>query len=246
MRKVLNEDYYDSMSIDDVLAKASVTRSQNEEALTTTASGLVVVYKRKPNECNINNYNPRVMIACQANMDIQYALNAYTCVMYVASYIMKTDSAMGVLLKRVATATRTEELKTQMKRVGAAFLDHREVSAQEAADRILPLPMKSTDRAIVFVDTNTKKERIGVLKNSAQINELDDNDCNVFCKNLLDRHQHRPLQLQNMCLAQFAADYVTYYKGDDDDVTHSDVLSSVTTGDSTELSRLHSHLAMVK
>ena len=38
-------------------------------------------------------------------------LNAYACVMYVASYIMKIDHAMGELLKRVATATRTEELK---------------------------------------------------------------------------------------------------------------------------------------
>jgi len=42
------------------------------------------------------------MPACQANMDLQFVLNAYACVMYVASYIMRTDRAMGEILKLVA------------------------------------------------------------------------------------------------------------------------------------------------
>ena len=51
------------------------------------------------------------MLAWQANMDIQFVLNAYACIMYVASYIMKTERSMGELLKRVATEARTDELK---------------------------------------------------------------------------------------------------------------------------------------
>lgn len=46
-------------------------------------------------------------------MDLQCVLNAYACVMYVASYIMKTDRAMGEVLKRVASEVRTEELKAE-------------------------------------------------------------------------------------------------------------------------------------
>ncbi len=53
----------------------------------------------------------------------------------------------------------------QMCRVGSAFLTHREVSAQEAMYRILSLPMKQLSRSVVFVDTNSKNERIAVLKN---------------------------------------------------------------------------------
>ena len=56
-------------------------------------------------------------------MDLQYVLNAYACVMYVASYIMKTDRAMGELLKQVASESRTEELKVQMRKVGSAFFN---------------------------------------------------------------------------------------------------------------------------
>ncbi len=83
-------------------------------------------------------------------MDLQYVLNAYACVMYVASYIMKTDRAMGELLKHVASEARTEELKVQMRKVGSAFLTHREVSAQEAAYRMLSLPMKQLSRSVAF------------------------------------------------------------------------------------------------
>ena len=103
---------------------------------------------------------PSVMLVWQANMDIQ---NAYACVMYVASYIMKTERSMGELLKRVA---RTDELKIQLRKVGSAFLTHRELSAQEAVYRLLSIPMKQLSRSVVFADTNPKNERIAVLKSS--------------------------------------------------------------------------------
>ena len=59
------------------------------------------------------------MLAWQANMDIQFVLNAYACIMYVASYIMKTERYMGELLKQVAAEARTDELKTQLRKVGS-------------------------------------------------------------------------------------------------------------------------------
>ena len=76
------------------------------------------------------------MLAWQANMDLQYVMNPYACIMYVASYMMKTEKAMGELLRSVANENRSEELETQLKKVGSAFLNHREVSAQEAVYRI--------------------------------------------------------------------------------------------------------------
>ena len=58
-----------------------------------------MVLRREPNECS-------VMLAWQAHMDIQLALNAYACVMYVASYIMKPEISMSELLKCVATVEK--------------------------------------------------------------------------------------------------------------------------------------------
>ena len=37
------------------------------------------------------------MLSWQTNMDIQFVLNAYACVMYVASYVMKRERLMGEL-----------------------------------------------------------------------------------------------------------------------------------------------------
>ena len=89
------------------------------------------------------------------------------------------------------------------------------MSAQEAVYCILSLPMKQLSRSVVFVDTNPKHERIAVLKNPDFLNQLEDDDTNVFQKYLIDRYQHRPQQLASMCLAEFAATYVTNYKPDD-------------------------------
>ena len=50
---------------------------------------------------SLTTTNPSVMLAWQANMDIQFVLNAYACIMYVASYMMKTERSMGELLKHV-------------------------------------------------------------------------------------------------------------------------------------------------
>ena len=61
--------------------------SEYEEVLGVATSGSVVVHRRKPSECNINNYNPHVLLAWQANMDIQYVLNAYICMCNVCSFL---------------------------------------------------------------------------------------------------------------------------------------------------------------
>ena len=153
VRKVLADGSSD-LSLDKILEKANVDPNEYMSALEVSTRGSVVILKREPNECNINNYNPPVLLAWQANMDLLYVLNSYACVMYIASYIMKTDRTMAEMLKRVASEARTEELKTQLRKVGSAFLTHREVSAQEAVYTILSLPMKQLSHSVVFVDTN--------------------------------------------------------------------------------------------
>ncbi len=205
------------LSLSELLDKAEVTEQEYVDALELSTNSNVVVLKREPSDCCINNYNPSVMLAWQANMDIQFVLNAYACVMYVASYIMKTERSMGELLKRVAAEARTDELKTQLRKVGSAFLTHREVSAQEAVYRLLSLPMKLLSRSVVLVDTNPKNERIAVLKSSDSLSQLEDNDTNVFQNSLIDRYQHRPQNLRDICLAEFAATYFVKYERDECD-----------------------------
>ena len=67
--------------------------------------------------------------------------------------------------------------------------------------------MKQLSRTVVFVDTNPKHQRRAVLKDNDALNELDNDDTNVFQKSLVDRYQHRPRDLQSMFLAEFAATF---------------------------------------
>ena len=53
------------------------------------------------------------------------------------------------------------------------------------------------------------------MKCPDSLNQLNDDDTNVFQKSLIDRYQHRPQQFNSMCLAEFAATYVTNYKPHD-------------------------------
>ena len=119
--------------------------------------------------------------------------------------MMKIEKAMRELLRSVANENRSDELKSQLKKVRSAFLNHREVSAQEAVYCILSLSMTHLGKRIVFVDANPTHERVGVLKSFKEISELDDEDHDVFRKNLLERYKHLPHNLNSMCLADFAA-----------------------------------------
>ena len=138
--------------------------------------------------------------------------------------IMKAERSMGELLKKVSNEVRTDDFIVQLRKVGSAFLTHREIVSQEAVYRILSMPLKQLSRGIVFINTNPKNERIAVLKNKNMLSNLHDDDTNVFCTNLIDRYQHRPQTLHSMCLAEFAATYVTNYHTDDDDDDVCDVL----------------------
>ena len=90
MRDKIINDTVDA-SLNQLLIDTGIEHDKYLQALSISNVGNEVVLKREPNECKINNYNGPVLQAWQANMDLQYVLNAYACVMYVASYMMKTD-----------------------------------------------------------------------------------------------------------------------------------------------------------
>ena len=203
VRKLLVEGKAD-VSIEELIELAQTNQVLYEKAISTASSGAVIVLKRDPKDCFINNYNENVLVAWQANHDVQYVMNAYACIMYVASYITKSEKTMVALLNQVASEERTSQLTQQLRKIGAAFLNHRKLSSQEGAYCLLSLPMTKLSRDVNRIDTNPKKECITVLKNLAFL-QRDDND--VFCKSNIQRYIHRPPALATICLAEFVATY---------------------------------------
>ena len=196
-------------TLGDILSKAKVTLEDYVKALAMSRSGREVILKRKPSERHVNGYSPCILKGWRANMDIQYVVNAYACLMYIASYIMKAEKGMSELLKNLARELESELLATQLNKLGTVFLRNREISAQEAAYRALSLQLRKFSRKVIFVNTGDKQHRTGMLKSRRQLEELDDEDDDVYCKNMIDRYALRPPSVEDLCLADFVR-YYTY------------------------------------
>ena len=163
--------------------------------------------KRKPSESWINTYNPDITRVWRANTDLQYILDPYACVMYITAYMTKSERSMGELLKQVSKECGSEDIRTQLRHLGSVFLNHRELSAQEAVYRILSMPIKQLSRKVVFVNTAAKEDRVSLLKPIDQIQYMHDDSEDIYQTSLSDRYAARLDQLNHMCLAEFAANY---------------------------------------
>ena len=64
--------------------------------------------QREVKDAWVNPYNPDLLRAWNANLDVQYILDPYSCVMYILSYISKPKHELGEILK-----TALEEIKGQ-------------------------------------------------------------------------------------------------------------------------------------
>ena len=125
---------------------------------------------------------------------------AYACVMYVTLYMVKSERAMGGLLKQVSKECESESKRYQLRRLGITFLIHWKVSAQEGVYWLLSMPSKRQSRKAVFINTD-------LLKPLSQITQLEDDNDDLHMTSLIDRYAARPDILEHLCLAEFAANY---------------------------------------
>ena len=55
-------------------------------------------------------------------------------------------------------------LKQQVRQIGNKFLTHVEICAQEAAYLILQMPMRSSSRSVIFINTSEPSKRTFFIK----------------------------------------------------------------------------------
>ena len=69
------------------------------------------------------------------------------------------------------------------------------------------MALRRCSRAFVFLNTDSKESRDSLLLPFTQLQKLNDTDTDIYCKNIIDRYAARPQTLENMSLAEFAANY---------------------------------------
>ena len=124
--------------------------------------------KRKAEEAWVNPYNPTILQAWQANMDIQFVGSVFAIALYVCSYVCKAEparlrKAVNDIINQLKTDCGFSKRK-QLSKLGTAILSSRELSAQEAAFRLTGLPLTDSSRATVYVNARTPNKRVRILK----------------------------------------------------------------------------------
>ena len=135
---------------DEVVVNCHLIPIVYQAALTKSSSSPTIYLKRYPE--SINNYNPSLLLAWEANLDVQFVTKPYACIQDVISYITKDESEMGMMLQAVAKESADDSIKDQMKKCGEAFLNARSVTTQEAAYRALGLPYDCTNQTSIHYE----------------------------------------------------------------------------------------------
>ena len=204
-------EYKDGCDIDYQTFLQNVIGMSEEEyikCIRASLKGPKMFLKRNPSEMRVNYYNPDLLKAWNANLDIQFVLDPYACATYIVAYISKSQRGISAMLDKASqeAAEGNMDLKRQVRHIGNKFLNFVEVSAQEASYLILQMPLTQASREVVFINTSPPEERIFLLKRQDDLNNLPKTSTNIKADSLIQRYKRRPKQLEHWCLADFVSE----------------------------------------
>ena len=210
----------------------TIKLSQDEYILTIRSSlkTAKVFYARKPNALRVNPYMKGMLAVIKANHDVQYPLDIYALVCYVADYLLKSQKGLSATLEQACMDVLDGDmrLKQQIRHIGYKLLSTIETSAPEACYYIMQIPFTQCSVEVVFIPTSPPEDRTYILKSEAELNELPDNSRDVLKSNIIASYAKRPKELQYWCLADYVSELtVQYHKNKELKVVQNDNSRSV-------------------
>jgi DNA replication protein DnaC/predicted peroxiredoxin len=214
LRELIEDNSDLSLTLDELHKEAGFDSQKDfQSALALVSQKEFIVMKRNVSDIWVNSYNPTLIQAWNANMDIQFVLNPYSCIMYIVSYISKSEKELGEILKfareEMAEDTNSDLCK-QMRKLGTVYIENREVSVQESVVRTCGLPLKDCSRDVIFVSSDKNSTRMSKSKaeieNAAKSNGDEDN---IWLTSKLEKYRARPKNetMNGLCHASCASEY---------------------------------------
>ena len=205
----------------DILNKIDITEQDYQWALSISPDSDHELHLKRPiDSCFINNYFIAGLKGFAANVDLQPVFNHYKCITYVCSYFTKDETECSQAIINAAKEAKEANLNVRdgLRKIGAAFLSTRDVSAQECVYRCMPeLWLRKIFPKTLFVSTDFAENRVRFAKKQQELDELDDDSTDIFKSNIIVRYSDRPKNIpavNDICLALFAAHYFKDYKSD--------------------------------
>ncbi|XP_074538707.1 uncharacterized protein LOC141800196 [Halichoeres trimaculatus] len=201
-------------SVDELFASLGINQDIYEQAYRRLEKKTKVVYRREVNSVWVNQYSKKLLKCWNANMDLSFVTDAYAVVIYIISYITKSEREIGLLLSNAQKEASKEgnlSARESLKKLGSVYLHHRDVCAQEAVYRLTSMHLRECSRKVVFVPTGSNIVKmslpLSVLQERASSHDLRSDD--MWMTSIVDRFKNRPDDdvFADMCMATFASEY---------------------------------------
>ena len=191
------------------LNEFNISYSEYVQIVRSGLKSVTTFLKRAPHESMINNYKTDLLLLPEANMDIQYITDMYSCATYVLNYLNKSNAEMSKLLREADIEIKqgNKSMRDQLRLLANCFLNVSEFSAQEAVYYILALPLSSCSCQSEFINTNSPENRIAFLKKQSALKAMNPDSEGIFMKTSIDHYVARPPAMEDVCLADFVACY---------------------------------------
>ena len=164
----------ETMTFVEFLEKLDLSEKRYLNAIRLSLKHNTLLLKQSPAEIRINCYNPNLLKAWQANMDIQFVLDPYACAVYILSYITKGQRGTSKLLCKACDEAKegNKDIVNKVRHIGNTFLNAVEISAQEAVYLVLQMPLRRSSRELQFINTSDPDERTFLVKSMDKIKEF--------------------------------------------------------------------------
>ncbi|XP_078790066.1 uncharacterized protein LOC105353590 isoform X2 [Oryzias latipes] len=208
INRVVNDDKSEFETLEQIFEYFQIDQEIYEKLFRACHRRSQVVLKRNKNEIWINPYNKSLLKCWNANMDIQYIVDAFACVVYIISYISKEEREIGLLLRNTQKEAEkgNTSAKETLKKLGTVYLHNRHVSAQEAVYRLANMHLKECSRKVVFIPTG---DNIIRMSKPLAVLQQQDESGSQWMLNIVDRYKNRPHdeEFDDLCIATFASEY---------------------------------------
>lgn len=219
LEKRLNEmgrNFLEDVPFKDFLDELGVNEADYISAVQSSLKRTTVVLKRSTNAIFVNQYNKKLLLAWNANIDFQFVLDTYACAKYCVGYMMKGEGGVSRLLQEATKDIRRGNtvVRDKLKTFANILINGSEISAQEAAAFLLGLQNTTCSRKDVYISTSEPNERVRMLKSTEQIQDLSEDSEDICARGLIDYYIQRPEEMEDCCLADFASLYeIRKYRG---------------------------------
>ena len=201
-----------ALSFDEVLEKLGCSESDYLLAVRSQLQRPKVYLRRALNAILLNGHSIELAQLLNANSDMQFVLDAYSCIVYIVDYVSKSERSISLLIREAADRVRAGNLSLveQLREISNVFINKSETSAQEVAFHNLSMPLTMCSVSNIYINTSPPEERTRMLKtpqNLEWLMEQDPDSEDVFVHGLLEHYVERPDVMEDVCLADFAAWY---------------------------------------